>query len=382
MTEYLVVDYDTGAPPNQVEADLNGYGVDGWEVRAVDLTKSNKRRVIFIKASTMYAPEAPADGVTYGRKDNNWNPVLPLTGGTMTGAIALPGDPVNPTDAADKNYIDGQISSLGAIYLNWVPYTGPPQSFAAQDMTRDGDWTMVSIRATSDRPAPQPSGPELDLLPSDWTPAQQNIRATFTVMNEFTVNTAGWIDQYGVDVNPQNVGTAHAISLQINGVARDSFTSKPSVAGMNWVNITPLLVAAGSVLRVTVQVSQIANQLMYYDEQIGLFATPPTYCSLAQGSFNNGPFGANAYDCHVLFIPGSYSPDWEVVAFGGTAAAGGTDPTTITTEPMTVAQLPPGIAGTRAFVTDANAATFNSIVAGGGTNGVPVFSDGTNWRIG
>lgn len=46
----------------------------------------------------------------------------------------------------------------------------------------------------------------------------------------------------------------------------------------------------------------------------------------------------------------------------------------------------PGIAtvpqGTRRFVTDANATTFASVVAAGGTNRVPVYSDGTNWRIG
>ncbi len=36
----------------------------------------------------------------------------------------------------------------------------------------------------------------------------------------------------------------------------------------------------------------------------------------------------------------------------------------------------------RSFVTDANATTFNSVVAGGGSNAVPVFSDGTAWRIG
>ena len=38
--------------------------------------------------------------------------------------------------------------------------------------------------------------------------------------------------------------------------------------------------------------------------------------------------------------------------------------------------------GARAVVTDANATTFHSIVAGGGANVVPVFSDGTDWRIG
>lgn len=52
---------------------------------------------------------------------------------------------------------------------------------------------------------------------------------------------------------------------------------------------------------------------------------------------------------------------------------------------VTVATLPAaaaGLAGYRAFVTDANATTFASIVAGGGTNGVPVYCDGANWRIG
>lgn len=52
---------------------------------------------------------------------------------------------------------------------------------------------------------------------------------------------------------------------------------------------------------------------------------------------------------------------------------------------FTVATLPSATTtnvGVRAFVSDANATTFNSVVAGGGTNKVPIFCDGTNWRIG
>lgn len=52
---------------------------------------------------------------------------------------------------------------------------------------------------------------------------------------------------------------------------------------------------------------------------------------------------------------------------------------------VTVANLPSASsegAGSRHFVTDANATTFASIVAGGGSNNIPVYSDGTNWRIG
>ena len=48
----------------------------------------------------------------------------------------------------------------------------------------------------------------------------------------------------------------------------------------------------------------------------------------------------------------------------------------------TVELLGTPTAGLRAMVSDATASTFFSIVAGGGTNVVPVFADGTNWRIG
>jgi len=51
----------------------------------------------------------------------------------------------------------------------------------------------------------------------------------------------------------------------------------------------------------------------------------------------------------------------------------------------TVATLPSAAtagAGARAFVSDATATTFASTVAGTGANKVPVYSDGTNWKIG
>lgn len=53
---------------------------------------------------------------------------------------------------------------------------------------------------------------------------------------------------------------------------------------------------------------------------------------------------------------------------------------TVATLPAPSGTIPPG---SRAMVNDANATTFNSIVAGGGANTVPVFVDGAgNWRIG
>lgn len=54
----------------------------------------------------------------------------------------------------------------------------------------------------------------------------------------------------------------------------------------------------------------------------------------------------------------------------------------IMVQPCLVSDLPAGVAGARAFVTNATATTFASVVAGGGANSVPVYHDGTNWRIG
>ena len=56
-------------------------------------------------------------------------------------------------------------------------------------------------------------------------------------------------------------------------------------------------------------------------------------------------------------------------------------PTTV----YTVANLPSAVtSGTsaRAFVSNALAPSFGVAVAGGGTVAVPVYSDGTNWKVG
>lgn len=50
----------------------------------------------------------------------------------------------------------------------------------------------------------------------------------------------------------------------------------------------------------------------------------------------------------------------------------------------TVATLPSAVTfiASRCFVSDSSVTTFNSVVAGGGGALVPVFSDGTNWKVG
>jgi hypothetical protein len=52
---------------------------------------------------------------------------------------------------------------------------------------------------------------------------------------------------------------------------------------------------------------------------------------------------------------------------------------------FTVATLPGAGtlgAGARAFVIDSSVTTFGTTVAGGGSDKVPVYSDGTDWKVG
>jgi hypothetical protein len=142
------------------------------------------------------------------------------------------------------------------------------------------------------------------------------------VYNEWTINTAGWIDQYGVDILTQNAGKAtHTVSLAVNGVTKDTFTAVPNNTGIFWQNITPLIVLAGNVIRVTAQISQSGNN--YWYQQTGLFGSAPVYCSAAVGSKDGAAAGTTAYGVHLLFQPGTKSADWDIVAFGGAAAGGG-----------------------------------------------------------
>ena len=51
-------------------------------------------------------------------------------------------------------------------------------------------------------------------------------------------------------------------------------------------------------------------------------------------------------------------------------------------KPVVVEELPANPSVTRRIVSDATSTAFNDVVVGSGSNTVPVFYDGTNWRIG
>jgi hypothetical protein len=49
---------------------------------------------------------------------------LPFTGGAMSGILTLSGDPINPLDAASKQYVDSSITVVNSNFPNYLPLAG------------------------------------------------------------------------------------------------------------------------------------------------------------------------------------------------------------------------------------------------------------------
>ena len=81
------------------------------------VSKSYVDQAIAQAVSTGVAPSASGSASQY----------VPTTGGSMTGPLVLPGDPVSPLQAADKNYVDenvAQVTGGVASKVSTVPTAG------------------------------------------------------------------------------------------------------------------------------------------------------------------------------------------------------------------------------------------------------------------
>jgi hypothetical protein len=210
------------------------------------------------------------------------------------------------------------------------------------------------------------------------------------------VGTAGaWsASGTGIGVNAVTAFGGNLLDLQVNGTSQFKVSNIGSVSGITYNAIdtggniwAKLIGAAGDALQLT-NSSTISWCAGYAGNTPDLRLARDTSNILAQRNAAN----AQTFRVYNTFTDASnyerLSTTWSSnVCYtkpenAGTGSARLYVPVTGAT---TVSGLPAAAtagAGARAFVTDANATTFLSTVAGGGANKVPVVSDGTNWLIG
>lgn len=246
-----------------------------------------------------------------------------------------------------------------------------------------------------------------------------------TVNPEF--NQSGTASYTALDINPTETATGSGTKLLQRWAVGGTVRSQVDNNGVWWASIfaainelcfaTSIGVAADTVLRRdaadTLALSRSTNAQTFRVYNTYTDASNGEYLqaawsgnvahirTVAQGtgvsrSLVIGTFGATS-----LYFQTNTVTRWEVSSSGhfltiadntyDIGASGANRPRNVylgswmRMATTTVASLPAAAtaaAGARMFVTDANATTFASIVAAGGANIVPVYSDGTNWRIG
>jgi len=176
-----------------------------------------------------------------------------------------------------------------------------------------------------------------------------------------------------------NVVIGHSSGFNVRNNRNTVVGSRSDVASVNDVNA---IVLGGDVLGLGSNTTVIGNgsttlAKIFGALRVGEDLTATSTTNIATGATVSG--ATKTINVGTGGVAGSTTN----IAIGSTT---GTSTTTVNgllkQQTYTVATLPTGSAGTRSFVTDASSPVFGAAVVGGGAVGVPVYHDGTSWKVG
>lgn len=330
----------------------------------------------FTSSTKGLAPACPSSTTTrYLRGDGSWTSTLTPSSVSASGSIT--GSNLSGTNTGDQT-----ITLTGAVTGSGTGSFATTLADNTVTMAKLADIATATVIGRSTAGTGDPSALSM---------------ATLKGMLDLSGTNTG--DQTSVS---GNAGTATALqtprTIAISGGATGTATSFDGSANVT-IPVTAIDVSTASAGTLAVARGGTGTTTSTGTGSVVL-ATSPTLSSptLSNASFSGALLAADG----TASAPGySFSGDTNtgMYRFGGDAisfAAGGAERLRVNTtsvfvatgvlsmSSMAVSSLPAAssFVGARAFVTDATSTTFASIVAGGGANGVPVYSDGSNWRIG
>jgi hypothetical protein len=209
-------------------------------------------------------------------------------------------------------------------------------------------------------------------------PAVGDIMQIRFLTNNLVTVTTSYNDANVAAFLPTYSGTLTASGISTTGnVTANSFLTTANLK----IGINPDIVVVGD--HSEIKVFGSADSL-----QVGWEDSTPGSGQIAYIQFNDYYGGIQLVTGNVLgaqhglivFENGNVAMDGDIYVEGNIQSNG-----IITSQVYTVSTLPAANAagaGARAFVSNANTVTFYNVVGTGGSNTVPVFSDGTDWRVG
>ena len=199
--------------------------------------------------------------------------------------------------------------------------------------------------------------------------------------------TALTIDGNGATVlgEPSSLGTGGFFSLRFRESQSTWYTTSQSLGSLDTINDLTLtgsiLDAQGETMLSFVQ-SDVGTAVNNLSVVYGITGDPVGL--IAEGADTNISINLSPKGTGVVNVSSSLSVNAEVIANSASIDEINVG-VSLNYAPVAFAGLPSGFAGLKAFVTDATAtmaAGIGTIVSGGGANIVPVYHDGTDWRIG
>jgi len=322
---------------------------------------------------------------------------VPLAGGTMTGALTLPAGAVGTPSLMFTG--SGATTGLYSSEANVISIAINNSPLLRVDSTAVWSYGSVGFVNVSTS-APFCFGSDYQLL------LFRDAVATLALRNSTTQQTFRLYNTYTDSSNFER--------LTLTGVAGTSVNITAETLGTGGDNLDIVLTPAGTgKVRLPDGLSTQLALCFTTTTNTGIFAA---VSGTRFGIVSNGTFSLNVASNFISMPTASVlgwtsvgGADGSSIAAGlaynaagvvevnnGTAGtfrdlklrnllAGGGNGSYVQTPSMKVTNLAAAEtagAGARAFVTDATATTFLSTVAGGGSNKVPVVSDGTNWLIG
>ena len=209
------------ATKNYVDAIPTGVMTFGTSDSGATITVSGGAPDPRVKANTTGGVSAASTSLATGAQiqtaiTNSAANYLPLAGGTMTGAIALPGSPTLTLQAATKGYVDNTLAGSGSLIFqgSYDAVNNVPNLTSGTGILKGWTYAVTAGPSTSFWSPPLDVG---DLVianidnpasASDWTEVQSNIGVAGsgttdlgTVKglagfnsNDFTVSNSGWVE--------------------------------------------------------------------------------------------------------------------------------------------------------------------------------------------
>jgi hypothetical protein len=277
------------------------------------------------------------------------------------------------------------VSSVGTAGYYYIVSVAGSTSLNGISTWNVGDWVIFSNTGV-------------------WQKISGGVTGSISVTNDTTSNT-----NYNLTLSNINSGTASGVYVDSPNLtfnpSTGTFSSPAVFIGKPGIGVIPLVISAenASVSNLEPTIGVINSdwlQISFYDNlspdasiyNYSLFADEEKmgfWMSSVNSAYNRGnpvfqvnQYGATQFGSASGSISGFGTAGQVLISQGSSSyPIWGGIKTTATTYSGLGSAATAG-AGARGFITDSTTATFLATAAGGGSNAVPVVSNGTNWLVG